>query len=95
MIIEYQFDLSYKNISSIQCFDNENTLVMIGMKQNGENRLIFLNFETENEDNVMQQMIVEKSIEHDEQFIYLLPNCRDLMILNVNTARIQYLKYRS
>jgi len=95
MIIEYEFDLLYENISSIRCFDNENTLVLIGMKQDGENRLIFLNFENENEANEMQQMIVEKALEHDEQFVYLLPNCRDVMILNVNAARIQYLKYRS
>jgi len=95
MIIEYQLDLSYQNISSLQCFDDENTLVLIGMKQNGENRLIFLNFGNENEASDMQQMIVEKAIERDAQFVYLLPNCRDLMILNVITARVQYLKYRS
>jgi hypothetical protein len=95
MIIEYEFDLLYENISSIRCFDNENTLVLIGMKQDGENRLIFLNFGNENEANEMQQMIVEKALEHDEQFVYLLPNCRDVMILNMNAARVQYLKYRS
>jgi hypothetical protein len=95
MIIEYEIDLLYKTISSIRCFDDENTLVFIGMKQNEENRLIFLNFGNENEASEMQQIIVEKAIEHDEQFVYLLPNCRDLMILNVNAARVQYLKYRS
>ena len=45
MIIEYEFDLLSKNTSSIQCFDDENTLEFIGMKQDGENRFIFLNFE--------------------------------------------------
>jgi len=95
MTIEYEYDLSYTNITSIRCFDNENTLVLIGMKEDGENRLIFLNFGNENEASEMQQMIVEKAIEHDEQFVYLLPNCRDLMILNVDAARVQYLKYRS
>jgi hypothetical protein len=95
MTIEYEYDLSYTNITSIRCFDNENTLVLIGMKEDGENRLVFLNFGDENEASEMQQMIVEKAIEHDEQFVYLLPNCRDLMILNVDAARVQYLKYRS
>lgn len=92
MIIEYKFDLLYENISSIRCFHNENILLFIGMKQNGENRLVFYNFGNEDE---IQQIIVEKAIEHDKQFIHLLPNCHDLMILNVNTARVQYLKYRS
>ncbi len=94
MRIEYEFDLFYKNITSIRCSDNENTLVLIGMKQDGENRLIFLNFGNENEASEMQQTIVEKAIEHDQQFVYLLPNCRDLMILNVDAARVQYVKYR-
>jgi len=44
MIIEYEFDLSYQNISSIRCFDDENTLILIGMKQDGENRLVFFKF---------------------------------------------------
>jgi hypothetical protein len=95
MIIGYEFDLSYKHISSIRCFDDGNTLVFIGVRQDGENRLIFFNFGNENEASEMQQIIVEKAIERDQQFVYLLPNCRDLMILNVNAARIQYLKYRS
>jgi len=95
MTIEYALDLSYQSISSIRCFDDENTLVLIGMKQDGENRLVFLNFGNENEGSEMQQMVVEKAIERDEQFVYLLPNCRDIMILNVNAARVQYLKYRS
>jgi hypothetical protein len=95
MSIEYEYDLSYTNITSLRCFENENTLVLIGMKHDGENRLIFFNFGNENEANEMQQTIVEKAIESDEQFVYFLPNCRDLMILNVDAARIQYLKYRS
>ena len=90
MTIEYEFNLLYKNISSIQSFDNENSLILIGMKSNNENRLIFLNFNNEN-----QQIIVEKGLERDDKFVYLLPNCQDLMIFNVNAARIQYLKYRS
>jgi hypothetical protein len=95
MVIAYEFDLLYKSISSIRCFDNENTLILIGMRQNGENRLIFLNFGDQSEANKMQQIIVEKALKQDEQFVYLLPNCRDLMILNVIAARVQYLKYRS
>ena len=95
MIIEYEFDLSYQHISSIRCFDDENTLVFIGVKQDGEYRLVFFTYGNENEANEMQQTVVEKAIERDQQFICLLPNCRDLMILNVNTARVQYLKYRS
>ncbi|CAF1087320.1 unnamed protein product [Rotaria sp. Silwood1] len=95
MIIKYEFDLSYKIISSIRCFDNENILIFIGMKQDKENRLVFLNLEYMNKENKIQEIIIEKTIEHDEQFIYLLPNCRDLMILNIIAARIQYLKYRS
>ena len=94
MIIQYEFDLSYQTISSIRCYDNENILVFIGMKDDGENRLVIFNFENENEENHMQQMIVEKPIGRDEQFVYLLPNCRDLMILNAIVARVQYVKYR-
>jgi len=40
MIIEYEFDLSYKNSSCMWCFDYENTLVFIDIKQDEENRLI-------------------------------------------------------
>jgi hypothetical protein len=95
MSIEYEYDLLYESISSLQCFDNENTLVLIGMRQDGENRLIFLNFGNESEANEMHQIIVEKGLGRSEQFVYLLPNCRDLMILNTIAARVQYLKYRS
>ncbi|CAF0931223.1 unnamed protein product [Rotaria sordida] len=95
MIIKYEFDLSYMTISSIRCFDNENTLIFTGIRQDGENRLVFLNFEYINKETKIQDIIAEKAIEHDEQFVYLLPNCRDLMILNVNAARVQYLKYHS
>ncbi|CAF2989362.1 unnamed protein product [Rotaria sp. Silwood2] len=95
MTIKYEFDLSYKTISSIRCFDNEYTLVFIGIRQDGENRLVFLNFEYINKENKIQEIIVEKAIEHNEEFVCLLPNCQDLMILNLIAARVQYLKYCS
>ena len=95
MSVEYEYDLLYESISSLRCFDNENTLVFIGMRQDGENRLIFLNFGNESEANEMNQIIVEKGLGRNDQFVYLLPNCRDLLILNTIAARVQYLKYRS
>jgi hypothetical protein len=40
-------------------------------------------FGNENEASEIQQTIVEKAIEYDEQFVYRLPNCRDLMMFHV------------
>ena len=95
MLTEYEFDLPYAKISSLRCFNDETTLVFIGMRQNGENRLVFFNFGNENEAIDIPPMIVEKAIERDIEFICLLPNCQDLMLLNTNVSRVQYLKYRS
>ena len=96
MITEYEFGLSYAKISSLRCFNDETTLVFIGMRQDGENRLVFFNFGNDNDANeISPPMIVEKTIERDVELVCLLPNCQDLMILNVNASRVQYLKYRS
>lgn len=95
MTSEYEFDLSYATISSLRCFNDETTLVFVGMKQNGENRLVFFNFGNDNDGSEIPSMIAEKTIERDVESVSLLPNCQDLMILNVNASRVQYLKYRS
>ncbi|CAF1964013.1 unnamed protein product [Rotaria magnacalcarata] len=94
MMIVYEFDLSYKTISSLRCFNNENTLLFIGTRQDDEKRLVFLNFRNQNKENKIQPVIVEKPIEKDEQSAYLLPNSRDIMIFNASAFRVQYLKYR-
>lgn len=95
MVIQYDFDMSYRTISSIRCFDNGNVLVFIASRHNGDNRLVFFNFENKNEENEILQIILEKAIEYNDQFVYLLSNCRDLMILNATAGRVQYMKYRS
>lgn len=95
MLTDYEFDLSYAKISSLRCFNDETTVAFIGMRQNGENRLVFFNFGNENDTSETLPMIVEKAIERDIEFISLLPNCQDVMLLNTNASRVQYLKYRS
>ena len=47
MLIQYENDLSFISISLMRRFDDENALVFIGMKQDGENRLLFFNFKNE------------------------------------------------
>ena len=51
--------------------------------QDEENCLIFKDFRNENEANEMQQMIVENALRLDKQFISILPNCRDWIMVNV------------
>lgn len=92
MIIEYQLDISYNAISSLNCLNNENTLVFIGIREDGENRLIFLSFGIKSTENKIEHIIVEKSINHNDQLVSLLPRSRDLIILDITAARVQYLK---
>ncbi|UJR29033.1 hypothetical protein I4U23_010248 [Adineta vaga] len=95
MIVKYQFDLLYQTISSLRCLD-ETILVFIGLRKDGENRLVLFHFnDDDDDDDEIQPMIIEKGVNHENQTIHLLPNCQDVMILNVHTARVQYLKYRS
>ncbi|CAF1050690.1 unnamed protein product [Adineta ricciae] len=93
LTIKYQFELSYQNISSLHYLD-ENTLTFIGVRKDGKNRVILYQF-NDDEECETQPVIMEKSINQEQQIVQLLPNCHDLIILNVDSSRVQYLKCRS
>ena len=93
LTIKYKFELSYQDISSLHCLD-ENSLAFIGVRKDGQKRVIFYQF-SDDEECEAQPVVMEKSINQEYQTVQLLPNCHDLIILNVDSSRVQYLKYRS
>ena len=90
MVIVQEIDLSFDRIASLRCFNDEDSLVFIGIRQDGERRLVFVNIDREEQSKVL----VEKAIERDDDLVCVLPRCRDLILVNPLAARLQYVKYR-
>lgn len=90
MVIVQEIDSSFKRIASLRCFNDENTSVFIGIRHDGERRLVFLTIGREEQ----SKMMVEKAIERDDDLVCVLPRCRDLILVNPVAARLQYVKYR-
>ena len=90
MSIVQEIDLNFPRIASLRCFNDENTLALIGVRPEGDRRLAFLNIGRDD----ASRMMIEKGIDYDDDLLCVLPRSRDLLILNALAARLQYLKYR-